>query len=239
MSISVGYSIWSIGTVGATSATSAGGTTAASGSTFIGVAVYKKASAAAAPTSFVDNKGNTYTLGKQQTGAFSGVNVAIYYCINGTGGSGHTATATWAAACDDCAVAFVEFTGLGAGTFDLSAGGNDTTTGASFTVSSITTTVANELVIDAYASYSGANITLTDSSPFSIIVKMDTSGSQNGAVSYAVPASSSTAAADTFTYGGGDYVVFVAISLKAAAAAGGGPGQPWQQQGAMGVMVCQ
>jgi len=236
MTIAVGGAIWTPGTNSTNTATSGSITSQASGSLFVLIATCKLSTVAASPTSVSDSKGNTYSVGKQQTGAFSGVNVSIYYCFNGTGGSGHTATSNYSVNQESLQIALIEFTGLGAGSFDLSAGNDNTTTTSPFTVSSITTSVANELVINAYASFSGNGITITDSgSGFSIIVKNQTGGTQNGAASYAVPASSGTAAADTFAYGGGDYIVFAAISLKAAAAAG--LGQSWQQQGQMGVMV--
>lgn len=236
MPIAVGGSIWTPGTNASSTATSGTITSQASGSLFVLVATCKLSSVAANPTSVSDSKGNTYSIGKQQTGAFGGVNVSMYHCFNGTGGAGHTATSNYSVNQESLQVALIEFTGLGAGSLDLSAGGENTTTTSPFTVSSLTTTVPNELVINAYASFSGNGITITDSgSGFSIIVKNQASSTQNGAASYAVPASSGTAAADTFAYGGGDYIVFAAISLKAAAAAG--LGQSWQQQGQMGVMV--
>ena len=85
MGISVGGS-----TASGTTVTTASGTSASSGSTFlVGISFDNPSSI----TSVSDSKGNTYTLVgsvvNNATGAFKS---AVYKCENGTGGASHTAT---------------------------------------------------------------------------------------------------------------------------------------------------
>jgi hypothetical protein len=216
--ITVGYTNWNgVATSTVSTVSTVSGTTQATGSTFI---VLVSARQTTAPTSIAGTiggvaDGNTYTLAKGVTG-YSGV--YLYYCINCNGGSAHIITATWAATSANATIGLVEFEGVGAGTFDTAPTGVYNTSGSTTETSpSITTSVANELVVDVIMMYSAAfGETITDSGTgFSIAVQASTSGTvNNGAISWAVPASSSTATADTFNFADFDYTGNLALAIK-------------------------
>lgn len=89
-----------------TTSTTPAVTTQTSGSTFL---VY---SHAASLTGVSDNKGNTYTQITNTTGSVMTTPLYIYECVNGTGGTGHTATTTYSLASNKLTV-FVEIIGSG------------------------------------------------------------------------------------------------------------------------------
>lgn len=221
MTITVGYKVWS-GQQFGTSSTSAAGTTQAAGSTFV-VFAFDSGGADDLPTGVTDNKGNTYHLAQTVTFAFGNGSLACWYCINGSGGSGHTATATYAVG-GHLALAFTEFIGVGAGTFDLAPAGTDSGSGpgqvTSWAAPSILTSVASELVVNAFCTFASNTQTITDASPFSIISEQATASDFNGAVTWAAPATISTVA-DTIGLTTADYVGALAISIKPVAVAPG------------------
>lgn len=218
----IGYSEWKPGTPPGTVVTTTGGTTQATGSTFVAFAVYRNtAGAGAAPTSVVDSKSNTYTLGQQVTYAFGFATVAIYYCINCTGGTSHTVTATWGTStADKFSIAFVEIKSVGTATFGSApTGTTDGSATQTIVAPSITTAVANEVVVNAFATYSSNTDTIgTTGTGFTQIVSQAAATATNGAISWAVPASLGTAAAATFAHTGtNDYAGALAISIKPSA----------------------
>lgn len=83
----------------AASGSTAGITTAASGSSFL---VYVSTDLNATVSSIQDSKSNSYSqVGTTLTNFLGfGVNACVYLCTNGTGGSGHTATANLSASAD-------------------------------------------------------------------------------------------------------------------------------------------
>lgn len=232
----LGYSEWKPGSPPGTAVTTTGGTTQATGSTFVVVAVYRNTGGSgAAPTSVTDSKSNTYTQGSNVTYAFGFANIAIYYCINCTGGASHTATATWGTSTTDFfSVAFVEIKSVGAGTLGSHPTGVTDGTGTqTITAPSITTAVANEIVVEAFGTYSSNTSTInTTGTGFTQIVSQAAATATNGAISWAVPASSGTAAAATFSHTGtNDYAGALSISIKPPGA-GGCTHNFWKSTGA-------
>ncbi len=217
MAVTLGYSVWTLGTSG-TSSTTAAGTTNATGSTFVVGVVLRNATGF--PTSVTDSKSNTYTLAQTvNTGGGNGY-LAIYSCINGTGGASHTATANWPGSAFS-GVAFAEFQNVGAGTFDLAPTGIQNTGGSPSVTPSITTSANNELVVGIFGTFGANAQTITDSgSGFAIACSQPSGTSINGAMSWALPASSGTAAQDSFGFTAFDFTGTLALSIKPAA---GGP----------------
>lgn len=216
----IGVSNWTSGTVGATTVTSGAVTTQATGSGFLCIPIYRLGAGATLPTSVVDSKSNTYVLENSLVYAFGQNEVGIYFANSGTGGSGHTCTASgWTTGADLLSVAFVELKGFGSLTLDVAPTGIQNTAGPPTLAPSITTTVANELVLDVFGTYGNNPQTITDTGTgFSIIVSQGTNGGINGGVSFRIPTSSGTAAADSFSYATFDYSGGLAISLKPAGA---------------------
>lgn len=134
------------GTAAANTATTGGGATAASGSTFAAFVSYD--ATAGAITTAGDNKGNTYTgVGTAQADGFGGLG-RWYVCENGLGGAGHTFTFTTAS--NHFGVVYlIEITGVPATPTDKNAQGS--TSGASpwTTISTGTLSQADELILSA------------------------------------------------------------------------------------------
>lgn len=127
--------------------TTATRTTAASGSTFsVAVVWFASGGVGAAPT-VTDSKLNTYV----QVGAAltNGNNrCAIFECVNGTGGTLHTFTATFLANQDVISIWANEITGaLTASPRDQAPGGNDDTASPYTSLTTGTTAQANEILI--------------------------------------------------------------------------------------------
>jgi hypothetical protein len=161
--------------------------------------------------------GNTY--GSPLVSYTTGFNdVYEFACINGTGGAGHTVTVSFGVTTGSIVLAFAEFTGVGAGTVDATPAGLSGSFGTSGTAPSITTTVANELVINGLSLYSGGSSGVASTgSGFTLAISY--TSLLGAAISYAIPASSSTAAADTYTWTGGNF--FDAVGLSIIPASGG------------------
>lgn len=108
MGVGIGSSDQVVDTFGATTATTPGVATTASGSSFlIGILT----SASQTITTVSDNKSNTYSLvGSALTYFSAALKVAVYKCENGTGGTGHTVSVTIGGS-DFLTVFFQEVTG--------------------------------------------------------------------------------------------------------------------------------
>ncbi len=112
-------------------------------------------------TSVTDSNGNTYTQAGV-TSYFAAV-ISLWYCVNGNGGSNTTVTVSGTGTYYLTGTQFTEFIGLGAGSFDTCTTGNSTYSGTSLACSSITTTVANELVVNAFGTANISSCGFTDS----------------------------------------------------------------------------
>ena len=152
MAIAIGASA-SAGSSVSNTTTTAGVTTQTSGSTFVIGVVYPNGDTI---SSISDSKSNTYSLINQTADPGDGFKVAMYYCANGSGGSGHTATAVISST-DPKAVFFAEITGASASPLDQSSGALDTSSPFD---SSVTITQNNEIVISLLGSNSsGSTVT--------------------------------------------------------------------------------
>lgn len=214
--IAVGYSVWTGQTSAATSITSVGGTTQATGSTFVAIVDNRSA---AVPT-LTDNFGNTW-IQAHTVNSYSVATITFYYCINCVGGAGYAVTATWSASASISGIGLVEFENVGAATLDSNPSAffdqSDTMSTAAPT---LVTTAPSELVVSAFGTENSAFDTITDSGVgFSIVVSQGTGmHGPNGAISWALPAGSSTTAAEIFGHSANDYAGAFTLSIKSGAA---------------------
>lgn len=205
-----------------TTVTTASTTTSATGSTFLCfIGAYN------GPTfsSLVDSKSNTYTLvTSNNTAGFGGITVWCYSCVNGTGGSGHTATVTMTADVN-ILLFFVEITGAQTTSpIDQynSNGSNSTVTTA--VCATVTTTNAHEMVLSYYYGGNAGNPaqTITDSgSGFSIVDSEQATGPY-GAYSKNIVSTTGTYG-DTFTQTSTDYFGTISVSLIQGAGTNSAP----------------
>lgn len=210
--VGLGYTNTASNSGGSTSQTTTGGTTQATGSTFF-VVVNTRITSVVPTVS--DSKGNTYGTPVLSLNFGFGLSwLYVFECINGVGGSGHTATVNFVGAtAAGIEVGFAEFTGVGAGTSDSTPVGNSTgTLVATWTAPSITTTVSNELVVDVLGTFGGGLGTVTDSGTGFAVALFD-STTLGIALSWATPASTG-AAADTFNWASANYPGALSVSIK-------------------------
>lgn len=196
----------------ASSATTAGVTTSATGSFYIGVSC-----STGAFTSIADNKGNSANyIQIGTTRSSSGHEDRLYLCTNGSGGAGHTATAVGSAV----TCYFGEITsGLTAGLLDQNNGGVDAVApfGDALT---ITTLQNDELILAITGSDAAGTVTYTPSGGF-VTVDAETDGNNFWSTNLhkrVVSATGTYATSVTVSAGVTDVVVLIA-SFKAA---GGG-----------------
>lgn len=177
-SIDIGES--SEGASGGTTATTAAVTTQATGSTF--VVGYVSVSVCATPT---DSKSNTYVaIGSEVT--HGGAAIHLYYCENGTGGSGHTATV---ATCGSfTTIFFVEITGgLTSGILDSGASADASDSATPFDVTSGTTAQAVELLIAMFGSNGTGTAAVAVSGPFTMVQDEENGASfSKGGIAYQI-----------------------------------------------------
>jgi hypothetical protein len=232
--VTVGYTNWNgvqSGTAVNTTIATTSGTTQTSGSLFIAL-VSNQSGVDSTPT-VTDNKGNNslWTLA-HTVSMFSQQDTTLFYCINCAGGSGHVVTATWGTAATLASIGLVEFTSFGAATVDSNPTGFFNSSGNSPTAApSITTTVANELVINAWSAYSGGAQTVTDSAGWTNAVKYQTGTYQPGSISYRTPASSGTAVSDSFSYSAFGYSGALSLSIKTSGGGGSCTHNFWKSTG--------
>lgn len=148
MTIAIGKSTAASGSTSTSTAlTTSAVTTQATGSTFV---IFCIAMGQSGTTfqSITDSKGNTYTLrGTQQNNASDLTSMAMYECVNGSGGASHTASFKTATSLGSSQIHFIEITG------GKTAGIDDQTNGVAAVNSPyacpVTTTQPNELVLNA------------------------------------------------------------------------------------------
>lgn len=152
----------------ATAVTTGGGTSSASGSTFV-IAVAFNGGVAFGATPVSDSKSLTWTqIGTTQTTSTPDLSVAMFRA-SGAGGASHTGTANFASAVS-ADIFLVEITGAASPAFDQTAQGNDTTD--PYTLTSPTLSQAAELVLTLVGcdtgtnfAWSSSNTTILDSQP--------------------------------------------------------------------------
>lgn len=168
---------------GVTALTTDAVTTAATGSHFYIAVVYGSGSGV---TSVADNKGNSANYVEVGTEQAAGAKIRWWYCPNGAGGAGHTATVNFGSA-EDPTVIFWEWGGLlASGSLDQAAQITDNG-GTPYTISTGGSTAqADEVVFALMGSASGDNpATKAEGSGFTII-QQSTNGSLywTGVVAY-------------------------------------------------------
>jgi len=219
-------------------ATTASGASQATGSTFYIFMVWDSFSTF---TSVADNKGNSanYTLvGTEQTvGSFK---TRLYKCVNGAGGSGHTATVVVSGG-GQPTVFLIEATGCDTSTpVDQSDRRADSTT--PFTLAAgLTTTQNNELLLTFLGGDSSSNPTTLAESGLgsSTIVVSETNGAANwtSGIAWSYKTSTGTFNPSWTSSGATNTIVYLETLKEAAGAGSSTPGKTWQAQGSMGVMV--
>jgi hypothetical protein len=163
-----------------------------------------------------DSKGNTYTIAGsvQQDGSISHKK-ALYYCQNGTGGSGHTATVTFSGGSFGT-VYLIEVTGAATASFDKTAQGADNA--SPYTVTLPTLSQADEVIITIHGSRQGGSVTYASSNTTILSQESDGDNYWTSVVSKVVVAST-TAFSPSFT-GGDTDTAQVAATFKASAGGG-------------------
>jgi hypothetical protein len=201
-------------TVGAHALIALNGTTSPvntqpTGSTFF-VLIVEATKQDAVPT---DNKGNTYTK-VTPTIVNSGESFAgtLWWCQNGSGGSGHT----WTLSSTEGFPALLAVEVVGAvtsGAVDAVAG-QSINGGPPWASPSITSTVANDILLGfvAYDESSGGNAA-TASSPFTLIDSIAASSSFGVAASYYIPGTTTTTAAE-FSSTDGSFAIVYTVAVK-------------------------
>lgn len=169
MAIAAGTSVAAHSAGSATTVTSGSITTTASGSTF--VVLIQADATLNTPT---DSKGNTYTAVTAQV-TNSGINSRMYYCQNGTGGSGHTFTFTTGFSANLSIYALEITGGLTSGILDQQ---NSTSDSASpYTTTTGTTTQAAELAVAGLSGNSATTpATHAESTGYTIAAEVTTGG---------------------------------------------------------------
>lgn len=224
-------------TAAATSQATGAVTTQATGSLIFAGELFQASSTF---STLVDSKSNTFTqLGTEQTFATGNGKARLYYKENAAGGAGHTATFTnvGSAAITDF---FGEFTGaLTASALDGTVQQvNDSAT--PFTLS-ITPSTGNRLLVALFGGDSGSNpATNAESSGFTVITNAnETNGASfwTGCLAFKIVVGDGvTAFTASFTETGGSSCAIILAAFKEAASTTPVL-QPWQQRGAMGVMI--
>lgn len=205
-----------IGHVTAASSGSTSGVTTTTGSTFV---IATADSNAALNVS--DNKGNTYTqLGVDQGGGSSIVIAQMWYCQNGAGGAGHTATVTFTSGTGDCAIYFLEISGAATASYDSAVTAQTDDATSPYEVTSGTPAQADELLVALIG---------TDGNPTSwavggsfIITEQEPTNTTYwaSAIAYRII---SAAAAATPSWTAGNTLTGTALIVGGFKQAGGGP----------------
>lgn len=151
----------------ATSMTTPGVTSSASGSTFVITVCDPNQNITVS-----DSKSNSYTqIGTTLT--VGSTKMSMWRCENGTGGASHTATVTWNSGSADGTITFAEITGAQTSSFDVTAQILDTA--SPYTVTSPTLSQADELAI-CFVGTDNAPISYGESTGFTIYQQETNSG---------------------------------------------------------------
>lgn len=227
MAIAVGQT--SKGRTGSgTSQATTGVTTAASGSTFVILAIWDTTSF----TSIADSKGNTYTLMNTELAwGIGNAKSRMYYCANGTGGASHTATLTISGT-GSLLVCFLEITGAATASFDTS--NRQTDAASPFVAPSLSNAQAASMYVAGEVGDSGSNpATLAESTGFTVqSAATETNGASfyTGGLATLIVASIASRAASFTQTGSNNTAVWEAIFKESA----GGGGTTVKQLAAMG-----
>lgn len=158
-------------------------------------------------SSFVDSNSNVWRLIGERNFNSASSAARFYYCINGKGGASHTVTFTQGLS-STISMWFGEITLSTA--YDVGQSSNDTV--SPFTVTSPTTTQANEMLILGFTGNSGSNpATHAESTGFTIIDDV-TNGSTlaTGFVGWKAVTSTGAYTPSVTESGGSDTAVFIA-----------------------------
>lgn len=219
--IDVGQASAGAFTGGATSVTTTGITTSASGSSFI---IYVSYVSGFSVSSIADSKSNSYTLvASALTGWLSATNSAIYLCTNCTGGSGHTATLNLSGS-TQAEIYLVEVTGgATASLVDAtpSTFWNDDTA-SPFTSNSLTSSNANDLLLAFTNTNGNTTDTFTWGNSFTQVTADGNPAHFTGGVAKRVVSSTGTYNSTFTSSGGTSEAASALISLKASGGGGGG-----------------
>ena len=162
-----------------------------------------------------DNKGNTYTRVSGMPVSSGGAEGDLYYCQNGTGGSGHTATATTIGN-DYPACFFIEITGVGIAPVDF----GSIVMGARTSPFSITSTAlaqADSLVLTFSTIDSGANPITYAVSGFTGVASQPDGGNFWASAAFQKNVTSTAAVTATWTFDSGSNAGQLILALKSAA----------------------
>jgi hypothetical protein len=176
MALSVGQHSKARGNGTNAATTAAVTTTGGSGSAFLlGIVWY---GTSAAPATVTDSKSNTWTqVSSPVTFVSDPVGKAVVYkCLGGTGGATHTVSATFTDSSGGLSLFFVELLGFTSPSINGSASAVDTTN--PFASGSVTTTVANAILVGVTGTYQAGN----ESRAWSGFTEQETYG--NGATDF-------------------------------------------------------
>lgn len=201
----------------ATSVTTVGINTTASGSSFLIFAIDDGSSRTVS-----DNKGNTSNysqVGSTLTNWLGfGINLSIWLCTNGTGGAGHTATLTPGASAD-LEVYLVEVTGGATASLvdALSSAFWNDDNATPFTSNNVVTTNATDLLLAFTATDISLTETLTWGNSFTQVVADGNPGHFGSGIAKRLVTSTGTYAS-SFTSNNSSQSATAVIALKSAAA---------------------
>lgn len=223
MAIAVGQSSKG-GTSGATSVSTTGVATSATGSIITGAFVFQGTASA---TAFDDNKSNTYTIinAEQTVDTTNAAKIRAYYKENAAGGAGHTTTSHTTTS-QPQTIAMIEITGAATSSALATANGGTDTSSPYGNAVSITPAAGNYLLVAYFGGNSASNpATHAESQGFTIVANTnETNGASLWTICIAtkfVTADGSTPYTAQFTETGASQGGVIIAAFKEAAAGGG------------------
>ena len=203
--------IGSRGVVGASASVTTGSGASSASASFAVAVIF---SGAQQVSSISDSKGNTYTEQKTQVNSNGDVKVAIYLCVGGTGGSGHTATVNFSGTSDATAW-LIQLDGIAAA--DTAVGAQDGTD--PYEVTSGTLAQDENIVLTLFGADRGSTGTISTSN--STLIDSEPAGTTGwpGGVSKKTTASTSPVTVSWSDAHGAHNDALVLLPLKVAASA--------------------